>query len=76
MSIVVYGTPTCPYCTRAKDYFADNNIEIEYIDVSTQTDKVEEMVQKSGQMGVPVVDVNGIVIVGFDQEKIEEALKS
>ncbi|MDD4203072.1 MAG: glutaredoxin domain-containing protein [Candidatus Omnitrophica bacterium] len=73
--IIVYGTPTCPYCTRAKEYFSNKNIDIEYIDVASNTSKGEEMVQKSGQMGVPVIDIDGSIIVGFDKEKIEETLK-
>ena len=73
--IIVYGTPTCPYCTRAKAYFSDKNINIEYVDISQDSAKGEEMVKKSGQMGVPVIDIDGSIIVGFDREKIEETLK-
>ncbi len=72
--IVVYGTPTCPYCSRAKEYFAQKNIEIEYVDVSADKAKVEEMVEKSGQMGVPVIEIDSKIIVGFDTDKIEELL--
>lgn len=72
--VKVYSTPTCPYCTRAKQLLKDNNIEFENIDVSVNQQAAEEMVAKSGQMGVPVLDVDGEVIVGFDKERIKKAL--
>ena len=72
--IVVYSTPTCPYCTRAKKFLEDNNIKFENIDVGSNPDRAQEMVDKSGQMGVPVVDVDGSIIVGFDKEAISKAL--
>ena len=72
--VTVYSTPTCPYCHKAKQYLSDNNIEFEDIDVSSSQDKAQEMVQKSGQMGVPVLDIEGEIIVGFDVAKISEAL--
>ncbi len=70
----VYSTSTCPYCHRAKQFLKDNNIEFEDVDVSADKEKAEEMVQKTGQMGVPVLDIDGEIIVGFDKEKIEQAL--
>lgn len=70
----VYSTPSCPYCMRAKQFLKDNNIEFEGIDVSSDQQKAQEMVQKSGQMGVPVLDIDGQIIVGFDKEKISNAL--
>jgi len=70
----IYSTPTCPFCIRAKQYLKDNNIAFEDIDVSANQQAAEEMVAKSGQMGVPVLDINGDIIVGFDKEKIKEAL--
>ena len=73
--ITVYSTPTCPYCIRAKQFLKDKDIEFEEIDVSTQEAEREEMVQKSGQMGVPVLDIDGVVIVGFDKNKIVETLE-
>lgn len=74
MSVVVYSTPTCPYCHKAKEYLDSTGTSYEDFDVSSNTDKQQEMVEKSGQMGVPVLDIHGTVIVGFDQEKIDEAL--
>ena len=73
--VTVYGTPTCPYCIRAKEFLKDNNIEFEDIDLSKNPDKAEEVVQKSGQMGVPVLDIDGKIIVGFDKEAIRKELK-
>ncbi len=72
--VVVYSTPTCPYCLKTKQFLKDNNVDFEDIDVSADQNKAQEMVQKSGQMGVPVVDIEGEVIVGFDREKISRAL--
>jgi len=73
-SVKVYSTPSCPFCIRVKDFLKDNGIEFENIDVSANQDKVQEMVQKSGQMGVPVVDIEGNIVVGFDKEKISQLL--
>lgn len=68
--VIVYSTPTCPFCIRAKKFLKDNNVDFEDIDVSSNEEKVDEMVKKSGQMGVPVVDIDGAVIVGFDRDRI------
>jgi len=72
--VKVYSTPTCPYCIRAKQFLKDNNIQFENIDVSADQQKSEEMVKISGQMGVPVLDIEGEIIVGFDKEAIKKAL--
>jgi len=73
-TVRVYSTPTCPWCIRTKQFLNDNNIVFENIDVSTNQVAAQEVVQKSGQMGVPVLDINGEIIVGFDKEKIKTAL--
>jgi len=70
----VYSTPTCPFCIRAKQFLTDNKVEFENIDVSKDTAKAQEMINKSGQMGVPVLDIEGEIIVGFDRERIKKAL--
>ena len=75
MEVKVYSTPTCPWCIKVKDFLKENNIEFENKDVSTDQKASEEMVEKSGQMGVPVIDINGKIIVGFNQAEIEKALK-
>ncbi len=73
-NVKVYSTPTCPYCVRAKQFLNDNNIVFENIDVSSNEQAADEMIAKSGQMGVPVLDIDGEIIVGFDREKISKAL--
>jgi len=73
-NVKVYSTPTCPYCIRAKQFLKDNNIDFEDYDVASDAEKASEMIVKSGQMGVPVLDINGEVIIGFDREAISKAL--
>jgi len=72
--VKVYSTPTCPYCIKTKKFLEDNNIDFEDVDVSANQAEAEEMVKKTGQMGVPVLDIEGEVIVGFDQDRIKAAL--
>jgi glutaredoxin 3 len=74
-TVKIYSTPTCPWCKKAKAYFKENKIEFTDVDVSSDEAAQKEMVEKSGQMGVPVIDIDGKILVGFDQAKIEEALK-
>jgi glutaredoxin 3 len=74
-TVKIYSTPTCPWCKKAKEYFKENNIKFTDVDVSADEAAQKEMVEKSGQMGVPVIDIDGKILVGFDQGKIEEALK-
>lgn len=73
--VKIYTTPTCIYCKTAKEFMKENKISFQEIDVSKNQKAAREMIEKSGQMGVPVLDVNGKIIVGFDQDAIEEALK-
>lgn len=75
MSVIVYSTPTCSFCHQLKEYLTENKIEFEDIDVSSDNDKAQEMIHKSGQMGVPVLDVDGEIVIGFDKKKINEILK-
>jgi glutaredoxin-like YruB-family protein len=72
--VLVYSTPTCPWCIRVKQFLTDNKIGFENYDVSADQAKAEEMIQKSGQMGVPVVEIDGTIIVGFDKERIKSTL--
>lgn len=72
--VKVYSTPGCPYCKMVKQFLQDNNIIFEDIDVSANQAYAEEMVEKSGQMGVPVIEIEGDIIVGFDKEKIKSVL--
>ncbi len=72
--ITVYSTPSCPYCIRLKDYLKQRGTEFTGIDVSADQAALDKMVSISGQMGVPVIDVDGKIVVGFDKEKIEKLL--
>ena len=72
--VKVYSTPTCPHCIRAKDFFKRNNIAFEDINVAADQVKAEEMVKLSGQMGVPIIDIEGKIIVGFEKEEIKKEL--
>jgi glutaredoxin 3 len=74
MAINIYSTPSCSYCTLAKNYFKKNKIAFTEYNVATNMDKANEMVKKSGQMGVPVLDINGRILVGFNPTDIEKAL--
>ena len=74
MAIIVYSTPNCYYCVQLKDFLKKNNIKFQDIDVSKSKEKAKEMIKKSGQMGVPVTDINGKIIIGFDKEAIKEEL--
>ncbi|PKL13537.1 MAG: NrdH-redoxin [Spirochaetae bacterium HGW-Spirochaetae-8] len=74
MAVTVYSTPTCGYCRMAKNYLKEKNVAFTDYNVATNSDKAQEMVRKSGQMGVPVLDVNGKIIIGFDRTAIDQAL--
>jgi len=73
-SVKVYSTSTCPYCVMAKEFLKKNNIQFENIDVGINRQASQEMMDKSGQMGVPVLDIDGQIIVGFDKDAISKAL--
>ncbi len=75
MAVTIYTTPTCGYCNMAKSWFRQKNISFTEHNVAANMAKAQEMVKKSGQMGVPVIDVHGQVIIGFNQPAIERALK-
>lgn len=74
-NVIIYSTPTCPWCFKAKEWFKERGIKFIDIDVSEDYDKAIEMIKKSGQQGVPVIDINGTIIVGFNPSAFEEALK-
>lgn len=75
VKIKIYTTPACAYCFTLKEFLKERNVEFEEIDVSADEKAREEMVQKSGQMGAPVLDIDGDVVVGFDRAKILKLLK-
>ena len=72
--VIVYSTPTCPFCDMAKAYLKEHDVEYEDINVAEDKDAAQEMIDKSGQMGVPVLDIDGKIIVGFDKDEIKKAL--
>ncbi|MEW6222898.1 MAG: glutaredoxin family protein [Candidatus Hadarchaeota archaeon] len=73
--VVVYTTPTCPFCMMAKDFLKNNKVDYMEINVAEDRKAVMEMMKKSGQMGVPVLDIGGEIVVGFDRDAIKKALK-
>ncbi len=74
-SVKVYSLPTCPYCIKTKAFLKEKNIAFEDIDVSNNPQAAKEMVEKSGQMGVPVIDIDGKIIIGFDTKTILKEVK-
>jgi len=72
--IRVFSTPTCPYCVTLKEFLKENNFDFEDIDVSQNQAALDEMIKKTGQTGVPVVEIDGQIIIGFDREKIVKLL--
>ena len=75
MKVKVYSTESCPFCVDAKDFLKKNKIKFEDINVNKDRKAAMEMIQKSGQSGVPVIDVDGEIIIGFDANKLKKALK-
>lgn len=73
--VIVYSTPTCPYCVMAKDFFKENNVSFEDVNVAADRARGQEMVNKSGQMGVPVIDIEGKIVVGFQPNVFEQLLQ-
>lgn len=72
--IRLYTTPTCPWCRKAKDYLNEKQAKYTEIDVSQDRDRLQEMVQLTGQRGVPVITIDNDVIVGFNQAQIDSKL--
>jgi len=78
MKVTIYSTPTCPYCKMTKEFFKENNVEYTDIDVAADKEKAQEMIDKSGQMGVPVTVIgegdNEEIVIGFDKKKLKDVL--
>jgi glutaredoxin 3 len=72
--VTIYSTPTCHFCHAAKDFFAENGVLFSEYDVAKDLEKRKEMIQKSGQMGVPVITVGNDLIVGFDEPRLRQLL--
>ena len=73
--VTIYTTPTCGFCHMAKDYFKQHKIDYQEKDVTQDHAALEEMIKKSGQLGVPVIDIDGQITVGFDQPQLANLLK-
>lgn len=74
-AVTIYSTPACHFCHAAKDFFTEQNVVFTDVDVATDADKRQEMIEISGQMGVPVIRIGDDVVVGFDEAKVKELLK-
>ena len=72
--VEIYSTPSCVYCGMARDFFRKNNIQYDTFDVLSDLEKRKEMIEKSGQMGVPVITVGDELVVGFDQRRLSKIL--
>lgn len=72
--VILFSTPTCTYCRRAKKYLREHNVPFKDVDVSRDAAAARDMVRRSGQQGVPVIDIGGKIIVGFDQQKVNQFL--
>lgn len=73
-TVKIYSTPTCPWCQKTKEFFKENNVPYQEVNVAADHKAAQEMIEKSGQMGVPVIDVDGSIIVGFDKGALKKAL--
>ncbi len=73
-TVTIYSTPVCHFCHAAKDFFKENNVEYTEHDVASDLDKRTEMIDLTGQMGVPVIRIGDDIIIGFDEPKIKELL--
>ncbi|MBI4122804.1 MAG: glutathione S-transferase N-terminal domain-containing protein [Parcubacteria group bacterium] len=74
-NITIYTTPSCVYCKSAKEFFKEHNVSYKELDVVGDMRAREDMIKKSGQLGVPVIDVDGSIVIGFDKRKLSELLK-
>ena len=72
--VTIYTTPTCVYCKMTKAFFAEKNVQYEEKNVASDDAAREDMIKKSGQLGVPVIDANGTIVIGFDKPKLMKAL--
>jgi len=73
-NVTIYSTPTCHFCHAAKDFSTENKVAYTEHNVASDLAKRQEMIQKSGQMGVPVITIDDKLVVGFDEEKLKELL--
>lgn len=73
-TVTIYSTPSCHFCHAAKDFFSENNVAFTDFDVASDLTKRQEMIELTGQMGVPVIRIGDDVVVGFDEAKVKELL--
>jgi glutaredoxin-like YruB-family protein len=74
-SVIIYSTPVCHFCQAAKEFFKENDVQYTEYDVAADAAKREEMIEMTGQMGVPVIRIGEDVVIGFDEPKVKELLK-
>ena len=74
MAVSIYTTPTCVYCKMTKEFFGKHDVAYQELDVASDTKARNDMVQKSGQLGVPVIDIDGQIVVGFNKQKLSQLL--
>ncbi len=74
MNVSIYTTPVCVYCKKAKDFFQKNGVDYNEYNVITDEKRRDEMITRSGQMGVPVIDVDGRLVIGYDERRLRELL--
>jgi glutaredoxin-like YruB-family protein len=75
VKIKIYTISTCPWCKKTKEFFKDHNIKYKEVDVAKNPKAAKEMIEKSGQTGVPIIEINGEIITGFDVKKLKKVLK-
>lgn len=75
MKVTIYTIPNCVYCMMAKDYLKENKVSFEEINVFQDKEEAKKMIDKSGQMGTPVIDVDGRIVIGYDEREMEKALE-
>ena len=75
MKVTVYSTPTCPWCKKVKAFLKENKVKFKSINVAKDKKSADDMMKKTGQMGVPVIEVDGKIIVGFNESKLKKTLK-
>lgn len=73
--VVIYTTQSCPWCKKTKEFFKEHDVKFSEKDVGADSEAASEMIEKSGQQGVPVIDAGGTIIIGFDEEGLRKALK-
>jgi glutaredoxin-like YruB-family protein len=75
MAVKIYTTPTCPFCKMTKKFLSENDVQFEEVDVTASKENAKEMIEKSKQRSVPVIDYDGEIIVGYDKARLKELIK-